>query len=152
MPLCLLSLLVLIAVPAEAGLFKCRLPDGSIVYQQTPCAGTAQGGEVSVDTRSPGGPGAGAGQQDYSVEAQLKAMEAARERDRPTGEEAARETRPPKAVDTRDRARCAKHRAQTAHWRQQVRNGYHNQEEKARNQHMLEHHQALVDRYCGDDG
>lgn len=145
---CLLILPLLAALPAEAGLFKCRLPDGSVVYQQTACAGTAQGAEVSVDTRSPGGPGAGSPRKDYSVESQLKALESARESERKTRGKTAKETRQLPSVDTYDRAKCSKHRAQAAHWRQEVRNGYRNQEEKAHDQHMLEYHQALVDRYC----
>ena len=150
---CFLILPLLVALPVEAGLFKCRLPDGSIVYQQTACAGAAEGAEVSVDTRSPGGAGSntGAGQKDYSVESQLKAMESARKVERKQGEKAGKEARQPKSEDLYDRAKCAKHRAQTAHWRQEVRNGYRTQEEKAHDQHMLEYHQALVDRHCVPD-
>ena len=142
---------LLVALPAEAGLFKCRLPDGSLIYQQTPCPGTAQGEEVSVDTRSPGGAGAGSSRKDYSVESQLKAMETKRESERKAREKAAKHVRQPQPADTYDRAKCSKHRAQTARWRQEVRNGYRNQEEKAHDRHMLEYHQALVDRYCGPE-
>lgn len=145
---CLIVLMTL-SVPAHGGLFKCLQSDGSVIYQQTACPEDAQGGELSVDTSSPGG-GSGASRQDYSVQSQLKAMESARAREQKARSKSAERTRKSQVDPSEryDRAKCAKHRAKVAQWRQDVRDGYHNQNEKIYEWKMLEHHQALVERYC----
>lgn len=144
-------LALLIALPVQAGLFKCVQPDGSVIYQQGPCGESDQGGEVAVDTRSPGGPDSAPKGKDLSVEAQLKALESARAKERKAKTAGAKETMEKPPAPTYDRAKCAKHRAETARWREEVRGTYRTQEEKARDRHMLEYHQALVARYCAPE-
>jgi hypothetical protein len=143
-----LVLLSLIALPLQAGTYKCIGPDGAILYQQGPCAESSQGGELRVDTRPPGGPNADPGSKDLSVEGQLRTLESARAKERKARTGAAKATRDKSRGSGRDRAKCAKHRAQAARWQEEVRNGYRTQEEKQHNEHMLEYHQVLVGRYC----
>jgi hypothetical protein len=146
-----LVLTLLIALPVQAGPFKCVQPDGGVVYQQGPCSASDQGGELAVDTRSPGGAGSVPQAGDLSVEGQLKALEAARAKERKARASAARRASDEEPAETYDRAKCAKHRAQTASWRDEVRGGYRTQEEKTHDRHMLEYHEALVERYCAPD-
>lgn len=47
---------LLVAAPAEAQVFKCKGPNGSVVYQDGPCEGAAV-----VDTRSSSGVSGGKG-------------------------------------------------------------------------------------------
>jgi hypothetical protein len=143
-----LVVFLLIALPLQAGPYKCVRPDGDIVYQQGPCAATEQGGELAVETRPPGGPDAVPEAKDLSVEGQLKAMESARAKERKARASEAKDAKGKASSPTYDRAKCAKHRAEAARWQEQVRGTYRTQDEKARNKHMLEHHQALVERYC----
>lgn len=144
----LLLLALLLALSAQAGPYKCVQPGGDVVYQQHPCPEADQGGEVSIDTHPPGGPGPLPKGNDLSVEGQLRALESARAKAREEragkGAGSAREGPAP----TYDRAQCAKHRAQTARWQEAVRGTYRTQEQKVHNRRMLEHHQALVERYC----
>jgi hypothetical protein len=150
-------ILAMTLVPSvEAALYRCEAPDGSVVYQQTVCAGETRGGEVQVDTRPPGGSSAGAsgrsgGGTDYSVESQLKAMEAAHERERKERQRDAKSKAPPRERDTRDPAACARHRAEAVRWRETIRNGYRSRDERDYQRHKLEYHQTLVRRYCGED-
>lgn len=146
-----LVLIVLIALPAQAGPYKCVQPDGRVVYQQGPCGASDQGGELTVDTRSPGGAGSLPKAADLSVEGQLKALEAARAKESKARASAAKGAADKEPAETYDRAKCAKHRAETARWRDAVRSGYRTQEEKAHDRHMLEYHEALVERYCAPD-
>jgi hypothetical protein len=104
-----------------------------------------------VDTRTPGGADALPRGKDLSVEGQLKALEAARAKERKASASAAKGAVPHQPADDYDRAKCAKHQAQTARWREEIRGGYRTREERAHDQHMLEHHEALVERYCAPD-
>lgn len=140
--------MLLFALPVQAGPYKCVQPGGSIVYQQGPCGASDQGGELAVDTRPPGGPDAAPKGMDLSVEGQLKALESARAKERKSKTAAAKDTKEKAPASTYDRAKCAKHRAETARWREEVRGTYRTQEEKARDRYMLEYHQSLVARYC----
>jgi Domain of unknown function (DUF4124) len=140
--------LLLIALPAHAGPYKCVRPDGGIVYQQGPCAASDQGGEVAVDIRPPGGADAVPQDLDLSVEGQLKALESARAKERKARAAATKEADGAAPAPTYDRAQCAKHRAEASRWEDEVRATYRTQAEKARDRHMLEYHQALVERYC----
>lgn len=140
--------ILIITLPVQAGPFKCVQPDGGVVYQQGPCGGPDHGGELTVDTRYPGGADAAAKGKDLSVEGQLKALEAARAKERKARVAASKGLVERGPAETYDRAKCAKHRAQTARWRDEVRGGYRTRDEKAHNLSMLEHHQALVERYC----
>jgi hypothetical protein len=144
---------MLTSLPAGAALYKCEGADGGVTYQQTACPQHSSGGEVSVDTRSPGGAEAAAakGGKDYSVESQLEAIESAREKERKARAAGAKgaagkEARAP--ADTLDMAACAKHEAQSARWRDAIRGGYRTQHEREYQRKMLAHHQALVERYC----
>jgi hypothetical protein len=143
-----LVLLLTITLPVQAGPFKCAHPDGGVIYQQGPCGGSDQGGEVVVDTRSPGGAEAARKATDLSVEGQLKALEAARAKERKARVAASTGAEEGGPAETYDRAKCAKHKAQTARWREEVRGGYRTRDEKAHDLSMLEHHQAMVERYC----
>lgn len=145
----------LASVPAGAALYKCQGADGGVTYQQTVCPEPASGGEVSVDTRPPGGMDAAKapGGKDYSIESQLEAMESAREKERKARAASAKTGGKASATsaDTTDMAACAKHEAQTARWRDTIRGGYRSQQEREYQRKMLEHHQALVERYCPPD-
>lgn len=143
--------LLLIALPLQAGPYKCVRPDGGIVYQQGPCAASEQGGELAVDTQPPGGADAAPKDHDLSVEGQLRAMESARAKARKSRGAEAEDAMGRATSPTYDRAKCAKHRAEAARWREEVRGTYRTQDEKARDRHMLEHHQALVERYCAPE-
>ena len=149
----LIFALAMILIPrVEAALYRCQAPDGSVVYQQTQCAGETRGGEIQVDTRPPGGSSAAeTGATDYSVESQLEAMEADRARERKTGEGAARAKSAPRERDTTDPAACSRHRAEAARWREAVRNGYRSRDERDYQRHKLDYHQTLIQRYCGED-
>lgn len=146
-----LILALLFALPVQAGPYKCVGPEGGIVYQQGPCADSHRGGELAVDTRPPGGPDAVPKGKDLSVEGQLKAMEAARAKERKARAAATKDDREKAPAPTYDRAKCAKHQAEVARWREEVRGTYRTQDEKARERHMLEHHQAQVERYCAPE-
>jgi hypothetical protein len=146
-----LALMLLIALPVQAGTFKCIQPDGGIVYQQGPCAASDQGAELRVDTRPPGDRDTARRGKDLSVEGQLKALESARDKERKARARARKAATVKRSGAGYDRAKCAKHRAQVARWQEDVRNGYRTQEEKAHDQHMLEYHQVLVERYCAPE-
>jgi hypothetical protein len=139
--------------PVRAAAFKCLGPDGHTSYQQTPCPVEAAGGELTPDTRPPGGAEAAANSGDYSVESQLKAMESARQKARKAREQATADERQAqrKTADRYDKARCAKHRAESARWRQAIRNGYRNRDEREQQKQMLKHHEALTERYCAPE-
>lgn len=140
--------LLLTALPLQAGTYKCLGPDGGVVYQQGPCSGPDRGGELAVDTRAPGGPDGTSSPKDLSVEGQLKALESARARERKAKAAAVRDAQGKDPGPTYDRAKCAKHRAETARWDEKVRGTYRTRAEQTRARHMLEHHQILVERYC----
>jgi len=131
----------------RAGTFKCVQGDGDIVYQQGPCATSDQGVELTLDTRPPGGTGAARTDRDLSVEGQLKALESAQAKERKARARAVKDAGNRSRKD-HDRAKCAKNRALVARWQGEVNNGYHTREEQAHDQHMLEYHQVLVERYC----
>ncbi|NEV62580.1 DUF4124 domain-containing protein [Thiorhodococcus minor] len=149
-----LSLALLIAADAHAGLFKCKQPDGRVIYQQTACGGHADVDPFEVDIRGPDGSKSGKSSRDYSVGSQAKAMRTQRER----LSKARRQARARAAAAARrvtgspsktpNRSKCAKHRAEVAKWKQKLLNGYHERTEKVYNENKLEHHQALVDQYC----
>jgi hypothetical protein len=145
----LLALLGLCACPAWSGTFKCREPDGSISYQQTSCPQGSDGVEVVADTTPPGGAEAPGAAKKYSVQSQLKTLEQQRRR---TRKERAKDETPIRQTKTQtasyDAARCAKHRAEAARWRREVRNGYVDRDQKEQEAQMLKHHEALVLRYC----
>jgi hypothetical protein len=136
---------------AFAGTYKCIQPSGAVVYQQTPCPADAAGGELAVDASPPGGAEAlealAEDPDAYSVERQLKAMESARDQGR-TSREAPGAGAGQDPAPTYDRARCAKHRAESARWEYETSRGYRTPQEREYRAGMLEHHQALVERYC----
>jgi hypothetical protein len=142
--------LSLIACPVWAGPFKCLHPDGSLSYQESPCPTESEGGELEVDTRPPGGTRPRGKGQDTTIQGQLRALESERKRD-----EKARERRAPTSPKAasgpkprKNKAKCAKHRAEVARWRRAVRNGYRDKDDREREEQMLEHHRALVEQYC----
>lgn len=149
-----LSLALLIAADARADLFKCKQPDGRVIYQQTACGGHAGVAPFEVDIRGPDGSESGASSKDYSVGSQAKAMRTERERlskaRRQARVRAAAAARRAAASPSKtpNRAKCAKHRAEVAKWKQKLLNGYRERTEKIYNERKLEHHQALVDQYC----
>ncbi|NEX20502.1 DUF4124 domain-containing protein [Thiorhodococcus mannitoliphagus] len=149
-----LGLALLIAADARAGLYKCRQPDGHMVYQQTACGGRADVDPFEIDIRGPNGSEAGASARDYSIGTQAKQMRTERERldrsRRSARRQAAAATKRAtgQSPKTPDRAKCAKHRAEAAKWKQKVMQGYRKRTEKDYNEGKLEHHQALVDQYC----
>lgn len=143
----LIPLLCLALAPAWAGTYKCRDPDGHVSYQQTPCAGASVGAEVAPDTRRPGGADAPPDPEGSAVADQLEAMERAKRRER-QGREGSGERRAASTSKGYDAAACAKHRAQAASWRREIKNGYRDRDEKEQEAQMLKHHEALVERYC----
>ncbi len=46
-------LLCLAALPATAEVFKCKQPDASVAYQQTPCAQDTAGARMALDSAPP---------------------------------------------------------------------------------------------------
>lgn len=148
-----LAALLLMAGPVWAGPYKCLQPDGRVVYQDVQCAAGSEGAELRLDTGAPGGLGRGQ-TQDYSVQGQLKALEAERRRTDQArkAQERAAETAPAgKKVGGYDRAKCARNRAEAARWRQKVLNGYRDQHEREYQEQKLEYYQALADRFCRPD-
>lgn len=137
---------------ASAGLYKCIQADGSTSYQQLPCAAEASAEQIAVDTAPPGGSDAADKGEDYSVEAQLKAMQKARDQDKDGERKAARDTPNDAAgAPEYDRARCAKHRAQVARWSKEAQRTYRTRKEKEYEARMLEYHQSLAERYCAGE-
>lgn len=137
---------------AHAELYKCPQPDGRLTYQQTACGGHADVESFAVDIRGPDGTDTGSTDRDYSISGQAAQMRAEREqldRARMQARRAA-ETRHAAAhsSDSRDSAKCAKHRGEAAKWKQKLMNGYRKRTEKDYNENKLAHHQALIDRYC----
>ncbi|ADC63609.1 DUF4124 domain-containing protein [Allochromatium vinosum] len=151
-------LLALTAGPAWAELYKCRQPDGSLSYQQTACAAQAEGDRLQVDIRGPDGRESASSGEDYSVAAQAERLRTEREARERAHLQARREAearaRALKAAAKPDRntdfdpAKCARHRAEVAKWRQKVKGGYRTRDEKDYNDSKLAHHEALVERYC----
>lgn len=143
-----------IAAPVAAELYKCRQPDGRVSYQQTVCSGIAEGDALTVETRGPNGGTSDATERDYSVESQLRQMQTAREateleRERARSQTAAEARRSRKVNrDERDPAKCARHRAEVAKWKQKLLRGYRQRSEKEINESKLAYHQTLTDRYC----
>ena len=145
------SLSGLTACPAWAGTYKCRAPDGHISYQETPCPADSDGGALTPDTAPPSGSNAPRHSKAYTVEGQLKALESAKRRARKVREKSSDAPRRAKTSDY-DAARCAKHRAEAARWRREVRNGYRDTDEREQEAQMLKHHEALIERYCAPEG
>ena len=146
------AVLVLMAGPVWAGPYKCLQPDGSVVYQDIQCAAGSEGAELRLDPSTPGGPDRGQA-QDYSVQGQLKALEAERrqaDKARKAQEKAAAAPAA-KKVDGYDRAKCAKNRAEAARWRQKVRNGYRDQDDREYQEQKLEYYESLADQFCRPD-
>lgn len=145
---------LLMTGPVWAGPFKCLQPDGRVVYQDLQCAAGSEGAELRLDTSVPGGEDKGKA-RDYSVQGQLKALEAERrkaDKARKAQEKAAAETAPAgKKAGGYDRAKCAKNRAEAARWRQKVRNGYRDQDEREYQEQKLEYYQSLADQFCRPD-
>ena len=148
------AVLVLMAGPVWAGPYKCVQPDGGVVYQDVQCAGGSEGTELRLDPGAPGGQDQGQA-RDYSVQGQLKALEAERrqaDKARKAREKAAAETRPAaRKAEGYDRAKCAKNRAEAARWRQKVRNGYRNQDDREYQEQKLEYYESLAARFCRPD-
>lgn len=143
------ALLWITASPAWAGTFKCRGPDGHIGYQETPCPADSDSAELNPSTVPPSGAKAPRPSQPYTVEGQLKALESAQRRARKAREKASAVPSQTQAKNgDYDAARCAKHRAETARWRREVRNGYRDKDEREQETEMLKHHEALVERHC----
>ena len=149
-----LIVLVLMAGPVWAGPFKCVQPDGRVVYQDIQCAAGSAGAELRLDPSTPGGQDRGKA-QDYSVQGQLKALETERrqaDKARRAQEKAAAATDPAaKKADSYDRAKCAKNRAEAARWRQKVRNGYRDQDDREYQEKKLEYYESLADQFCRPD-
>lgn len=141
-------LALLISLSAQSAPYKCVQPGGDVVYQQHPCPESDRGGEMHIDPRPSGDPGALPKGRDLSVEGQLRALEADRAKGRKEREDSVHGSRKEVPAPTYDRAQCAKHRAQAARWQEAVRGTYRTQDQKTHNRRMLEHHQALVERYC----
>jgi hypothetical protein len=139
----------LTACPALAETYKCREPDGHISYQEMPCPADSDGGVVIPNTMPPSGANTPRPSKAFTVEGQLKALESARREARKAREKA---SDAPRKTQTKtgdyDAARCAKHRAEVARWRRDVRNGYRDKDEREQETQMLRHHEALVARYC----
>jgi hypothetical protein len=139
------------AGPVWAGPFKCLQPDGNVVYQDARCADGSAGAELKLDTSPPGGEDKGKA-QDYSVQGQLRALEAERrqaDKARKAREKAAAASEPAsKKAAGYDRAKCAKNRAEAARWRQKVRNGYRDRDEREYQEQKLEYYQSLADQFC----
>jgi hypothetical protein len=149
----LATLLLLIgawAGPGRAGPYKCLQPDGSVVYQETLCAIGSATTELTLDPSPPSHDGKGKA-KDYSVEGQLKAMEA--ERKKAQRERASTPKKRPagKQKPGYDRAKCAKNRAEAARWRQKTHRTYRSMDERDYREQKLEYYQALVDQYCRPD-
>ena len=146
-----LAVLVLMAGPVWAGPFKCLQPDGSVVYQDVQCAAGSAGAELRLDTSTRGGQDRGKA-QDYSIQGQLKALEAERrqaDKAHQTQEKAAAKTGPAgKKAGGYDRTKCAKNRAEAARWRQKVRNGYRDQDDREYQEQKLEYYQSLANQFC----
>jgi hypothetical protein len=146
--------LVLMVGPVWAGPFKCVQPDGRVVYQDVQCDAGSAGAELRLDPSTPGGQDRGKA-QDYSVQGQLKALEAERrkaDKARKAQEKAAAATEPAgKKAGGYDRAKCAKNRAEAARWRQKVRNGYRDQDDREYQEQKLEYYESLADQFCRPD-
>jgi hypothetical protein len=138
------------AAPVWAGAYKCRQPDGSIAYQDAACAGEATGEEVKLEPSPSGQDKPRRKAKDYSIEGQVKAIEAER-RKAHQGRSKSGTDRPRSdpSRDDRDRAKCAKERAETARWHQAARGTYRDRDEQEYREQTLAYHQALVKRYCG---
>ena len=130
-------LLALTAGPAWAELYKCRQPDWSLSYQQTPCAARTEGERLQVDIRGPDGRESASSDVDYSVAAQAERLRTEREARERAHLQARRE------AEARARALKA-----VAKWRQKVKGGYRTRDQKDYNDSKLAHHEALVERYC----
>ncbi|WP_295456588.1 DUF4124 domain-containing protein [uncultured Thiodictyon sp.] len=144
---------LLLPLSVWAGPYKCLQPDGSVVYQDTSCAIGAAGAELALDPSPPPQDHAGKGRaKDYSIEGQVKAMEAERNKARKERARAAAQARQTaKKKPGYDRAKCAKNRAEVARWSQQTHSTYRNISERDYREQKLEYHQALVDQYCRPD-
>jgi hypothetical protein len=141
---------LLLPLSVWAGPYKCLQPDGSVVYQETRCAIGTEGGELALDPPPPSSH-AGKG-KDYSIEGQVKAMEAQRNKARKERARAAAQARPAaKKKPGYDRAKCAKNRAEVARWTQKTHSTYRDIGERDYREQKLEYHQALVDQYCRPD-
>lgn len=151
-------LLALVAIPASAQLYKCRQPDGGVSYQQTACAGQAEGERLQVDIRGPDGRESASSNVDYSVAAQAERLRIEREtrermhlqarREAEARSRALRAAAKPDRNTDFDLAKCTRHRGEVAKWRQKVKRGYRTRDEKDYNDSKLAHHEALVERYC----
>ncbi|HYN76183.1 MAG TPA: hypothetical protein VES73_00120 [Lamprocystis sp. (in: g-proteobacteria)] len=151
LPVALVSIIGAGAGPATgAAAFKCRQPDGSVIYQAVACADDSAGEEVPLDP-APGGRGkkARGKADDLTPEGQIKALEAQRRKAQKQQAKAAPDKR--KASPRRDgpdRAKCAKHRAESVRWRHKTRQAYRDRDDLEYQQQMLEYNEALVERYC----
>jgi hypothetical protein len=132
-----------LAPAVSAGAFKCLQPDGSIVYQGAACDPETPGEEIPVES----GPAPGGKAKDYSIEGQIKALEAQRKKPRAEPDRAKRKSGA--KGDGPDRAKCAKHRAEVARWQRATKGTYHDEDERQYREQKLEEHRALVERYCG---
>jgi hypothetical protein len=133
-----------------AGAYKCRQPDGSIIYQEAACAAESAEEAVKLDPAPPGRGQVRGKAKDYSIEGQVKAFEAEHRRSPERRSKAgADQHRGDGSGDDRDRAKCAKERAETARWRQAARGTYRDRDERDYREQTLAYHQALVERYCG---
>lgn len=145
------ALFWLAACPLWAGPYKCREPDGKISYQQVPCPAESAGAELIPDTRLPSGAATATTAKKYTVEGQLKALESARRKARQGREKAKANLRAEVKPKVFDAARCAKHRAEAARWRREVKNGYRDRDQQEQETQMLKHHEALVERHCAPE-
>jgi hypothetical protein len=143
---CALAAPLIVASPAHADLYKCPQPDGRVTYQQTACGGRADVESFEVDVGGPAGSETSTAGRDYSVAGQAASMQAEREQRSRARRSAKRAAAP--AGPRPDAAKCAKHRAEVARWKEKVMQGYRKRTEKDYNQGQLEHHQALAERFC----
>ena len=150
-----LTLALLALRPASAELYKCLQPDGRLSYQQTACAPDAAGARLQVDTRGPDGrEQASSAAEEYAVESQAEWLRSEREAQEAVLLEARQAAEARHAAQKAERqaqldpAKCARHRAEAAKWREKARGTYRTRAEQEQNDNRLAHHQALIEQYC----
>ncbi len=148
----ILSLLLLFPFALQAGLFKCKQPDGSVSYQQTPCPETAHQYELDPNLSPSGSAGSGV---DYSVEGQLKRMDKSKREERKEREERRRaaaeeEDNGEETWSGEDTADCAKFRAQVAEWKRRNLGGYSSRDDRDYKKNKLRYYQIKARDACGE--
>ncbi|EXJ13892.1 hypothetical protein D779_3199 [Imhoffiella purpurea] len=143
--------ILILAGNAQAELYKCLGPDGRTTYQQTACDAASHTTDLELDAH----PASGSGKdQDYSIEKQLEAMRDGRARRAKARAQTRPNTQTARSARTGnpgfDAAKCARHRSETAKWRQKAMNAYRTRSDKEYNDNRLAYHEALMERYCAE--